>query len=108
MSCRILRYVWTVWLILIPLVFGFALLTTGLGYPQMDSLRSPLAWGLESLWADPEKGEVEYFCPMHPQVVSDKPGKCPICGMPLSKRPKGAVKAPTEAGPEVSIVQFSP
>ncbi|MDA8162147.1 MAG: heavy metal-binding domain-containing protein [Desulfobacteraceae bacterium] len=24
-----------------------------------------------------------YTCPMHPQIVSDKPGKCPICGMNL-------------------------
>lgn len=24
-----------------------------------------------------------YSCPMHPQVQSDKPGKCPICGMQL-------------------------
>jgi YHS domain-containing protein/multidrug efflux pump subunit AcrA (membrane-fusion protein) len=60
------------------------------------------------LWAASEKEEVEYFCPMHPQVVADKPGKCPICGMPLSKRPKGAVKAPAEAGVEIPIVQFSP
>lgn len=24
-----------------------------------------------------------YTCPMHPQIRSDKPGKCPICGMDL-------------------------
>ncbi len=24
-----------------------------------------------------------YTCPMHPQIISDKPGSCPICGMDL-------------------------
>ncbi|MEE9494348.1 MAG: efflux RND transporter periplasmic adaptor subunit [Gammaproteobacteria bacterium] len=27
-----------------------------------------------------------YVCPMHPSVVSDKPGSCPICGMDLEPR----------------------
>jgi hypothetical protein len=26
---------------------------------------------------------VLYTCPMHPEVISDKPGKCPKCGMTL-------------------------
>jgi len=31
----------------------------------------------------------EFFCPMHPFVVRDVPGKCPICGMDLARRMKG-------------------
>ena len=29
-----------------------------------------------------------YTCPMHPTVVSDKPGACPVCGMDLVKKAK--------------------
>jgi hypothetical protein len=32
---------------------------------------------------------VKYTCTMHPEVVMDKPGKCPKCGMTLVKmKPK--------------------
>lgn len=27
--------------------------------------------------------ETRYTCPMHPQIIRDKPGTCPICGMDL-------------------------
>lgn len=29
------------------------------------------------------KMEMKYTCPMHPEVIMDKPGKCPKCGMEL-------------------------
>jgi predicted Zn-ribbon and HTH transcriptional regulator len=32
----------------------------------------------------PEK--VQYTCGMHPEILSDKPGKCPKCGMELVKK----------------------
>jgi Cu(I)/Ag(I) efflux system membrane fusion protein/cobalt-zinc-cadmium efflux system membrane fusion protein len=42
----------------------------------------------------------EYFCPMHPSIVRDKPGECPICGMKLEKRETpGASPAPRAALP---------
>ena len=32
----------------------------------------------------PEINEnVQYTCPMHPEIIEDKPGNCPICGMSL-------------------------
>jgi RND family efflux transporter MFP subunit len=37
----------------------------------------------------------KYHCPMHPTVVSDKPGDCPICGMKLV--PIEPATAPTPA-----------
>ncbi len=27
--------------------------------------------------------EVQYTCPMHPEIIRDEPGSCPICGMDL-------------------------
>ncbi len=52
-------------------------------------------------------GEFEWFCPMHPSVVRNNPNdKCPICGMPLSKRKKGE-KAELPPG-VLSRVQLTP
>jgi Cu(I)/Ag(I) efflux system membrane fusion protein len=46
----------------------------------------------------------EYVCPMHPEVVAQQPGNCPICGMDLVKREPAASTA-TAAGrlPEVQV-----
>src|SRR6266436_315810 len=68
-------------------------------------------------WTRPFLGEetaantdTEYWCPMHPTIVRDHPDKCPICGMPLSKRKKVDHGAGEEALPPgvVSRVQLTP
>src|SRR5688572_2041993 len=34
---------------------------------------------------DHTHAEIEYTCPMHPQVMQKEPGVCPVCGMDLVK-----------------------
>jgi Cu+-exporting ATPase len=41
---------------------------------------------------------VEWTCPMHPQIVRDEPGTCPICGMALEPR---TVTLEEEENPEL-------
>jgi Cu+-exporting ATPase len=40
----------------------------------------------------------EYTCPMHPEIVRDRPGSCPICGMALEPR---MITAEAEDNPEL-------
>lgn len=37
------------------------------------------------------QGKTLYTCSMHPFIIKDKPGTCPICGMELIKKIDGAV-----------------
>jgi Cu(I)/Ag(I) efflux system membrane fusion protein len=39
-----------------------------------------------------------YHCPMHPQIVQDHPGECPICGMNLVLRPETPPAPPQRDG----------
>ncbi len=38
------------------------------------------------------KMPVQYTCTMHPEVISNKPGKCPKCGMTLVKKTTAKAK----------------
>lgn len=37
----------------------------------------------------------QWYCPMHPHIISDKPGNCPICRMELVPRKAAAAASPT-------------
>ncbi|WP_442777723.1 copper-transporting P-type ATPase [Sediminicurvatus halobius] len=41
----------------------------------------------------PASTRTEWTCPMHPEIVRDEPGECPICGMALEPRQVTAEEA---------------
>lgn len=43
-----------------------------------------------------------YHCPMHPTMVSDQPGDCPICGMRLVPMEEGRPEPPPGGGEQVA------
>ena len=52
----------------------------------------------------PKKQKIEamvYTCSMHPEVVSNKPGNCPKCGMKLVKKETKSVTYTCPMHPEV-------
>ena len=51
-------------------------------------------------WRAAKHLDPKYVCPMHPQIVRDEPGSCPICGMDLVAR---TVDAAASGRPAVEI-----
>ena len=43
-----------------------------------------------------------YSCPMHPSVVQDHPGECPICSMTLVPKPDGPATPSSSTAPAVA------
>jgi Cu(I)/Ag(I) efflux system membrane fusion protein len=55
-----------------------------------------------------EAAAVKYTCPMHPQIISDTPGKCPICGMDLVPIAGGHSHAPAANQGDAPMVEIAP
>ena len=93
----------------IRLRFVAILLITALVVGYWDTIQNYYLRWTRSGPAKDEKhasSDSEFFCPMHPFVVRDTFGKCPICSMDLVLRKKGAaVKLPEGV---LTRVQVSP
>jgi P-type Cu+ transporter len=52
---------------------------------------------------EPMPRGTQYTCPMHPEIIRDKPGSCPICGMALE-----SMGVPTgDEGPNPELIDFT-
>ncbi len=69
------------------LIMPFALLALNSCSDNNDKLAqsaSSQIAGIESVAEHAKKHlDPKYVCPMHPQIIKDAPGSCPICGMDL-------------------------
>jgi Cu(I)/Ag(I) efflux system membrane fusion protein len=45
---------------------------------------------------EPTGLEGKYICPMHPEVIEDGPGRCPLCGMQLERVPGSPQPTPND------------
>lgn len=102
----------SVWLavrvLIVRLRFVLVLLAVLLLVGSWPSLRR--SWqrltGAGNIEPRPMAEDMEFWCPMCPGVVSDFPGKCPVCNMALVRRKKGeAVPLPDGV---LARMQFSP
>jgi len=50
---------------------------------KTDGATSDSAKAVAAAPKDSTASKAVYTCPMHPEVISDKPGQCPKCGMDL-------------------------
>jgi hypothetical protein len=90
--------------------------STGTGADVMKRIAAPMIGGLvtsflleltvyPAIFAIWRGRGLEYVCPMHPEIVRDQAGSCPICGMALEPRTLTLDEGPN---PELIDMKASP
>ncbi len=80
----------------LALLLVFSLVVAGCSRQDAPDASEPVATAADDTAAEHALKHTEplYRCPMHPEVVKDAPGTCPICGMNLVEfQPEPAQKA---------------
>jgi RND family efflux transporter MFP subunit len=80
------------------IVLTWGLLANPFGLSSLDNLRHGLLGNhpVEMVEGAPEGPKQLWTCGMHPQIIEEKPGQCPICGMNLV--PLRAEASPPRSG----------
>jgi predicted nucleic-acid-binding Zn-ribbon protein len=70
------------------ILFSLVVLVSTISFAQMNS-------GARKRGQTDTSKHIMYTCPMHPEVILSKPGKCPKCGMTLVQKKAIATKTYT-------------
>jgi RND family efflux transporter MFP subunit len=92
---------WKPWVIFASIVLVALAVGAGLRWLGRErGAQQPIVPGAP---AAQTQAQVLYHCPMHPTMVSDRPGDCPICGMRMVPMddPAGAEASP-QSGPSAA------
>lgn len=79
-------------LLIVVILAGVALAWAAARWPQGGASRPP---------EQARRAAARYQCPMHPNIIQDRPGNCPICGMELVPVGPGEEGEGPAAGPRV-------
>ncbi len=78
---------------LILTILAFAIIGLLSACSSGDDKRAATSNGKETAVEHAKKHlDPKYVCPMHPQIIRDKPGTCPICGMTLVEKKQKVAK----------------
>ncbi len=93
-------------LVIVALILGMAggyFLSTQFGLLSGTGSETAVSKSAEKAEAKQEKKGQLYTCPMHPFIITEEPGACPICGMTLVP-----VKGDAGAKEEEEAIKISP
>jgi len=70
--------------------------------PKRYVAPAPTKPAADAIAPAPARSRTKWTCPMHPQIVRDEPGSCPICGMALEP-----MTVTADEGPDPELIRMT-